>query len=145
MKIFQLNVLFLVAMAALSTSATAQKAYKCGDSYSQTPCPGAIQIETADPRTNAQKKQTDTAASRDAKSAETLQKVRLQQEEKDLAANSSTAMPAAPAPETANDPGPSQLKKKKKTPEFFTAQAPGEKKKKKAAKKKVVKKVESQP
>jgi hypothetical protein len=51
-------------------------------------------------------------------------------------------MPAEAAPETANDPAPSQLKKKKKTPEFFSPQAPGEKK---AVKKKVVKKVEGQP
>jgi hypothetical protein len=147
LKSFTLNVLVLVATAALSTSATAQKAYKCGDSYSQSPCPGAVQIETADPRTNAQKRQTDTAASRDAKSADALQKARLQQEGKDLVANSLAAVPAAPAPtpEAAMDPGPSQLKKKKKTPEFFTAQAPGEKKKKKVAKKSVVKKVESQP
>jgi hypothetical protein len=117
-------------MAALSTSATAQKGYKCGDSYSQTPCPGAVRIETADPRTNAQKKQTDSAAIRDAKSAETLQKARLQQEGKDLAANSSAAMPAAAAPETAIDPAPSQLKKKKKRRSSLPAQAPGEKKKK---------------
>ena len=145
MQSFKLNLLFLAATAALSTGATAQKTYKCGDSYSQTPCPGAAQIETADPRTSAQKKQTDTAASRDAKSAETLQKTRLQQEAKDLAANSSAATLAAPAPEAANGARPSQLKKNKKTPEFFTAQAPGEKKKKKVAKKIVVKKVESQP
>jgi hypothetical protein len=77
LQIFQLNVPFLVAMSALSTSATAQKAYKCGDSESQTPCPGAVQIEAADPRTNAQRKQTDTAAIRHAKSAETLKKARL--------------------------------------------------------------------
>jgi hypothetical protein len=138
-----LKILFLIAASALSSVATAQKTYKCGDTYSQTPCPGAVLIDTADQRSNAQKGQTDAATGRDAKAADALQKARLQQEAKDLAANTPTATATNPSPVKASNTPTSQLKKKKKTPEFFTAQAPGEKKKKKVLKKNTAKKDES--
>jgi hypothetical protein len=142
-----LKALLLIAAGALSSIATAQKTYKCGDTYSQTACPGGVLIDTADPRSNAQKVQSDLLISRDAKTADAMQKSRLQQEAKDLAANSSSTLPTAPAPAPAvqDTPQTSQLKKKKKAPEYFTAQVPGEKKKKKAPKKTVAKKDASKP
>jgi hypothetical protein len=140
-----LKALLLIAASALSTIATAQTTYKCGDTYSQTTCPGGVPIDTADPRSNAQKVQSDLLISRDAKAADAMQKSRLQQEAKDLAANSSSTLPTAPAPVVQDTPQTSQLKKKKKAPEYFTAQVPGEKKKKKAPKKTVAKKDASKP
>jgi hypothetical protein len=102
-----------------------------------------VLIDTADPRSNAQKTQSDLVISRTAKTADAMQKARLQQEAKDLAANTSSTIPATPAPVLKDTPQSNQVKKKKKAPEFFTAQVPGEKKKKKAPKKTVVKKDES--
>jgi hypothetical protein len=138
-----LKTAFLIAVSALSSAATAQKTYKCSDTYSQTPCPGGVLIDNADQRSNAQKRQTDAATGRDAKAADALQKARLQREAKDLAANTPTATTTNPSPVKSTNTSTSQLKKKKKTPEFFTAQAPGERKKKKALKKTTAKKAES--
>lgn len=82
-----LNAILFMACCALSTLATAQITYKCGDSYSQTPCPGAVVIDTADNRTAEQKLQADSATGRDARIAAAMQKTRLEQEKRDLAAN----------------------------------------------------------
>lgn len=130
--------IFLIAACALSTGATAQNTYKCGDTYSQLACPGAVAVDAADQRTSAQKTQADLATGRDARTADAMEKARLQHEKIDLAANT-PPLPAA-STDTASTPGTPQAKKKKKIPEFFTAQVPGEKKKKKVAKKNTQKK-----
>ena len=131
------NAIFLIATCALSTVATAQNTYKCGDSYSQTPCPGAKVIDATDSRTPAQKAQADLATGRAARTADAMEKARLQQEKIDIAASASPMPPAHM--ETASASGTVQAKKKKrKAPDYFTAQAPGEKKK--AAKKTSAKK-----
>lgn len=127
-----LNAIFLIATCALSTGATAQLSYKCGDSYSQTPCPGATVINTTDRRTPAQKTQADLATGRVARTADAMEKARLQQEKTDSAANTAPVPPTHL--ETASAAATTQAnKKKRKAPDYFTAQAPGEKKK--AAKK----------
>jgi len=132
-----LNAIFLIATCALSTGATAQNTYKCGDSYSQVPCPGAKVIDATDSRTPAQKTQADLVTGRVARTADAMEKARLQQEKIDSAANASPVPPAHL--ETASASGTMQAKKKKrKAPDYFTAQAPGEKKK--AAKKITAKK-----
>ena len=87
----------LVALAAFSSLATAQVSYKCGNSYSQTPCPDAAVLNNADQRTNAQKAQADLATQRDARLANTMEKARLQQEAKDLAANTPATKASRPA------------------------------------------------
>ena len=85
-----------------------------------------------DSRTPAQKAQADLATGRAARTADAMEKARLQQEKIDIAASASPMPPAHM--ETASASGTVQAKKKKrKTPDYFTAQAPGEKKK--AAKK----------
>ena len=87
MQIVTLNAICLIALCALSTPTAAQIVYKCGDSYSQAPCAGAVVIDTADNRTAEQKLQSDLAAGRDARMAAAMQKTRLEQEKRDLAAN----------------------------------------------------------
>jgi len=136
-----LNAIFLIAACALSTGATAQNTYKCGDTYSQLPCPGGITIDAADQRTSAQKTQTDLATGRDARTADAMEKARLQQEKIDIAANTPPVPPANT--DKAGTPDTPQAKKKKKAPAYFTAQTPGEKNKKKVTKKSVGKQVDS--
>jgi hypothetical protein len=132
-----LNTIFLIAACALSTGATAQNTYKCGDTYSQVPCPGAKVIDATDSRTPAQKTQADLATGRVARTADAMEKARLQQEKIDSAANASPVPPAQM--ENASASGTMHAKKKRrKAPDYFTAQAPGEKKK--AAKKRTAKK-----
>ena len=126
-----LNAIFFIAACALSPWASAQNAYKCGNTYSQTPCPGAVPVAVDDSRTSAQQKQTDAATAMTSKAAGTLEKDRLAQEKRDLAANK----PASPVVNSGvkaptDEPPKTSAKKKKKKgePEFFTAQVPGEKK-----------------
>jgi hypothetical protein len=140
MQKLTLPALFLIAACALSMGASAQNTYKCGNSYSQTPCPGAVALDTRDPRDGAQKTQADLATVRDAKAAEAMAAARRQQEKTDLQAN--TPQITSPTPAAGSNDGapsstpPRQLKKRKGTT-YFTAQVPGEKKKKKTGKKKV--------
>ena len=91
-----ITAIVLIAAYALSTGATAQNIYKCGSSYSQSPCPGGSTIDVTDARTPAQKEQTDSAVSRDAQTAEAMQKARIQQEKTDLAANTPTSASNTP-------------------------------------------------
>jgi hypothetical protein len=119
--------ILLIASCALSTGATAQNVYKCGSSYSQDPCPGGAVIDVADRRTSDQKKQTDMAASSDTKTAERMEKSRLQQEKADRGAQKPLAEPTKKA--STNHAASPKVKTKKQVPDNFTAQVPGEKKK----------------
>ena len=75
----------LAGTAVLAATVTAQAAgpstvYRCGNSYSQTPCEGAATVAADDERTPAQRAQTLEAARRDAAQARALEKARLAQE-----------------------------------------------------------------
>lgn len=131
MRVALLEMLFLIAAAHLSNGIAAQTVYKCGNSYSQLPCPNATVIN-ADPRTSAQKTQADLATARDARNAAAMEKARLQQEKADLAANT----PGAPAKAaSASKPRKSELKKKsKKIADSLVARSAATKKRAAAAK-----------
>jgi hypothetical protein len=122
---------FCAALAGWLSTAGAQAIYRCGDSYSQKPCPGGKLVEADDARSAGQKAQTDQAVRRDAKAADALEKARLKEEAKPA----QLVMPPE-KPQAARPVATPALKK----PEQFTAVAPkkpGEtaKKKKKATKK----------
>ena len=120
----------------MSTWASAQNTYRCGNTYSQTPCPNGKTLDVTDSRTADQKKQTDAATANSAKAGDNLEKARLAQEKRDLAANKARPVVIAPvaAPKVAAEPQPrTHAKRKKKTSPYFTAQAPREKKEKKPA------------
>ena len=129
--------ILLIASAAVPTWVNAQKVYRCGQSYSQTPCAGGDLVDATDSRTTAQQKQTSEAATRDARAASAMEKSRLKQEKSNLAANARPTPAASPAPVAATAPvapASKPKKPKKAEPEFFTAQAPGASKEAKAAK-----------
>lgn len=137
-KVTPLALLFIAA-CALSTGASAQTTYRCGNSYSQQPCPGGVVLDPRDRRDSSQKVQSDTATLRDARAAEALQAERLAQEQKDLRANTPHSPAAKVVPTQA--PGVSERPllrphKNKRQPAYFTAQVPGENKKQKPRKKK---------
>jgi len=122
--------IFLVAACAVSTGAWGQKVYRCGASYSQTPCPDAVALDADDARSTTQKAQADRATARDVKTANTLEKTRLKEEE---AARSPSVTQGGKSSttksKTKTDTSAPKKAKKKKEPEFFTAQAASEKKK----------------
>lgn len=131
-----LKAIFLIATCCFSTWALAQNAYKCGDTYNQTPCPGAVAIDATDKRSSEQKTQADDATRRNSEAARAMEKARLEQEKKDLAVNTPPAKPASGDALDTTSPRQVSKKKKKKAPPYFTAQVPGQKKKKHAAGKK---------
>jgi hypothetical protein len=133
MSVFSLHALLLLAISALSMNSIAQVAYKCGNSYSQTPCPDAVVINTNDQRTSAQKLQTDQAIQRDARVADSMEKTRLQQEAKDLAANTAAPKSSSPASASKGKTDTMKLKKRKKAPKAVPIKASDEKKASKAA------------
>lgn len=132
--------MFFIAAYAGSTGALAQKVYKCGATYSQIPCDGAVTINTQDVRTLNQKSQADALAARETANANALEKARLKEEA--LAAGKSTP------PKKSSKAGKTEdsvdnttkaaqnkvaSKHKKGDAEFFTAKAVTEKPKKAAS------------
>lgn len=130
------RLLLLVFAAACALPAAAQNVYRCGDnSYSQQPCAGGKPVAVEDARTPGQRAQTSEAVRRDAKAANDLEKARLKDEAKPVAA--SIPLPKAEELPPAGDRTESAVKPKK--PAYFTAvspKKPGDKapKKKKKAK-----------
>jgi hypothetical protein len=127
--------LLFTLVCSIPARAQAPNTYRCGNSYSQSPCPGGVMVDTADSRSNAQKTQSDAVIRRDKTTAEGMEKSRLQQEEalrrnqdrtpqeqaiKNQSMEKKTAQPLRPA-----------RKNKLKNPDNFTAKAPSEKKSKK--------------
>ena len=116
----------------------AQPVYRCGESYSQQPCPGGKAIQADDPRTAAQRSQTLEAARRDAQTAETMEKARLKEEAKPAQA----ILPPARLESAEQPPPPAAADAMARKPAHFTAVSPAKKataqpgKKKKKAKKK---------
>jgi hypothetical protein len=134
--------LFITLAAAAGFSwvapAQAESVYRCGDSYSQKPCPGGKLVEVEDARSASQRSEAAQASQRDARTGEAMEKARLKEEAKPA----HVAMPA-PKPAEADDAAVKPVTTgKPKKPDQFTAvepKTPGElhaKKKKKKAKKK---------
>ena len=130
---FQFALVF-VALCACGSGAIAQTVYRCGDSYSQQPCAGGTVLQPDDARSEAQRKQTDAAAQRDAKAGDALEKARLKEEARPTSAYLSQPRPDATMP----DRKPVMAKPKK--PEYFTAIAPAKPGDKAATKKKKARK-----
>ena len=92
----------LLALSACLMPAQADDIYRCGVSYSSTPCPGAILVAADDPRSAAQRAQSEAAARRDARMAQALEKERLRQEAKAAPPIILATARAAPAKATAD-------------------------------------------
>ncbi|MFL6661640.1 MAG: hypothetical protein ACJ8G7_05630 [Rhizobacter sp.] len=90
----------LLPMAAVT--ATATPIYRCGQTYSQTPCAGGKLIDSADPRTAAQRAEARRASEREKKLATQMERDRLGQEAASApAAGTLDTRPGASAPKEA--------------------------------------------
>ncbi|MCY7307189.1 MAG: hypothetical protein LH632_13775 [Rhodoferax sp.] len=123
--------LAFIAALSMTSAAVAQPVYKCGNTYSQSPCPGATAVNTEDTRSAAQKAQTDAAAANAAKTAARMEKERVARDQSvSPKAPSKAARPVGTTSEEAQ-PVKSQANKKKPSgPEYFTAAVPPVKTKK---------------
>jgi|JFJP01.1.fsa_nt_gi hypothetical protein len=130
--------LIFIAASAINTGSSAENVYKCGQTYSQTPCPDATVLKVDDGRSAAQKQQTEEAARNDKKLADTLEKERQAEEKRATTSARKTARPKA---EVASPSGPvtsetalpritpKRIKAKTKKPDQFIAEVPGTEKK----------------
>jgi hypothetical protein len=120
------STIFLIALLVLSTEVVAQKIYKCGTTYSQQACPDGVIVPAAPTPDTAKTTAADQATRRDALTADRMEKSRLQQEKKDLAANTPDFKRKARATSTQAEVKP--LVKKRTTmgkDEEFRAVVPG--------------------
>lgn len=116
-KIDFIAALFIVT-SAISTGATAQNVYKCGPTtYSQTPCPDGVKLPPVEAPSRAQQSESEQATARDARTADRMERTRLQQEQRDLKANTPT--------KTATEPKPAARANKVAEPKDFVAEVPG--------------------
>ncbi len=103
--------IFVTGASAMG-AAQAQTIYRCGTNYSDTPCAQAVAVPTADPRTPAQKAQTDEATARSASLAGQLEKARRADEAAaQQRAQTQTLAAAKAAPKPQADEAPEKTKK----------------------------------
>ena len=122
-----------IAASAISTGASAQKVYRCGNTYSQTPCGAGKTLDTTAPNAQsaaARKQAVDKENKRQVAAAKALEKQRLADEaaaqkrhEADLKAMELEKAKVAKGGSDAAGSAPAPLKNKK-PPEFFTAKPP---------------------
>ena len=144
MKSTRIFAMYLVAISSVSTGAIGQNAvYRCGSSYSQSPCPDAAVVNVQDARSQAQKMQADAAIRRDTVTGNAVQNARLAQEAQQHAAQRklATLQSKSSAHNPTSNVSPSDTteakvskrknaaKLHKHTPEHFVAIAPGSGKK----------------
>ncbi len=112
----------VIAVCAQWALASAQNVYRCGDSYSSQPCPGATLVLAEDPRSAAQRAANEAATRRDAKTAAAMEKERVKLEAQPAQATIPPAQVEPPEP-LAERPVAKRKSKPRKT-ELFTAVAP---------------------
>ena len=88
---------FLIATNLITTGVWGQNIYKCGNTYSQQPCPGGTLVDASDARTSEQKKASDLASQRNAKAADALEQARLKKEKTEQQALTASKKPAKAA------------------------------------------------
>lgn len=76
MKLAAICMLFMLA----SQVQAAGPIYRCGNEYSQVPCPGGKVLESSDPRSAAQRAEAKRVATEDRRRAKAMERERLAQE-----------------------------------------------------------------
>jgi hypothetical protein len=121
-----------IAVTAVVTGAQAENIYKCGTTYSQSPCLGGKLMSVDDSRDPQQKLQQDAATQRDAALAKEMGKTRLANEKALRAAETkpTPGVKAHPPKSAASKEAimvitPKRLKQKYDKPNTFTALVPG--------------------
>ena len=97
MKLIHTVAIFSIALYAISTGATEQNVYKCGNAYGQKPCIDGVVVDVQDSRTPAQKAESDALIKRDSAAANAMEKARLKDEAQQRADNAKLAAAAKKA------------------------------------------------
>ena len=135
MKKTSVQTVFMLAGLVMSLGVQAQAIYRCGNTYSQIPCPGAEPKSLNDSRQLEQKKQSEAVVERDAKTAKTMEQTRIAEEKRLMASQKSivAVSPDKAASGTEKTPATTTLTPKRpqvkhKKPEGFVAEVPGSEK-----------------
>jgi hypothetical protein len=128
-----LRPLALLLAVAGATAQAAGPVYRCGSSYSQTPCPGGRQVEAGDPRTAAQRAEARRIAAAERTAARKAEQERLAAEKKQrgepaIASLGPTAASAPPKAAGKRDGKEKTKRRGKAKDEPFTAVVPASKK-----------------
>ncbi|MES2633166.1 MAG: hypothetical protein V4669_09355 [Pseudomonadota bacterium] len=116
------RLLAALAAAAACAPISAQTIYRCGDAYSQTPCAGAVVIQTGQHPVQPRDMQAARAASlRDARLADAMEKDRLMAESRPASLN---ILPAGKQPSDASSSEKKVVMSKPDKLHVFTAHAP---------------------
>ncbi|AMO22762.1 hypothetical protein GCM10027034_32350 [Ramlibacter solisilvae] len=118
--------LFALAAASAALPAAAQGIYRCGNSYSQQPCPGGNELKAPAGPSAREQARARQEARNEARTADAMERARLKEEAKPV--------PVYIPPEkheAASEPGkPGSLKNVKRPPSpYFSAVPPAEPKK----------------
>ena len=129
--------IFIIATCLIPTWANAQNLYRCGNTYSQTPCDNGKTIDVTDSRTAAQQKQAATATSNRVAEAGALEKERMAREKRVLVTKKAPAAVIGPAAGPSGVPAPNDkalAKRRKKAASDFAGKAPASKRVKQPSK-----------
>jgi len=89
------SVLAALLLASGVGSIAAAPIYRCGSTYSQTPCPGGSVVEATDTRSAAQRAEAKRIADKERKAAEEMERERKQKEKVEADAKRAKPAPAA--------------------------------------------------
>lgn len=118
--------ILLIASCAICTSAGGQNVYKCGNSYSQLPCPDGQSIKVDDSRTAEQKAAADRTLAHDVARANAMETSRLKAEADATArlhTDSTHGKTKAPPNDGKTGKDHKKSARKNKEPAFFTAKS----------------------
>lgn len=104
MKSFQFKSLPALALlcVGMGHAAYAQQVYRCGNSYSQTPCVGGVTVNADDPRTDAQRAAAREGLERDRALGKEMETTRRKDEAQALARDKAAYAANAKAKAEAN-------------------------------------------
>ena len=80
MKMLSHVIASLFLALALATPTQAQTVYRCGNSYSQQPCPGGSAIDANDSRTAEQRRAHEESVRKEQRAGDMLEKNRMKEE-----------------------------------------------------------------
>jgi hypothetical protein len=121
-----LSVLVVVALGWSAGAAQAQTVYRCGNQYSQVPCPEGRVVEATDPRTAAQRAAAKRVAEQERRQAAEMERERLAKEAAAAPASAASlsAKPAEPAASVPKHGRPAVKRKKPRRSDDFAAVVP---------------------
>ncbi len=83
---------FAMGVLLYAPTAYAQTTYRCGNTYSQSPCADGVAVDAQDKRTDAQKNQADATTARVNAAQKELETERLAREKREAAENRKAAV-----------------------------------------------------